>query len=130
MARSSKQCIEKLHLLANDETVDLWAWMRCTFNNTDRGVECGFYPVKDALTGLTRMVSLVIDVTERKQAEIALKQSEDRARFIVRLDDALRTIIDADEVSRTAAGVLAEQLRCDRALPLLAGAGNRLNVLG
>ena len=74
------------------------------------------YPVKDPLTGQTRMVSLVMDVTERKKAEIALKQSEDRAQFIVRLDDALRTIIDADEVSRTAARVLAEQLRCDRAL--------------
>ena len=74
------------------------------------------YPIKDPLTGQTRMVSFVMDVTERKKAEIALKQSEDRARFIVRLDDALRTIIDADEVSRTAARVLAEQLRCDRAL--------------
>ncbi len=73
------------------------------------------YPVKDPFTGQTRMVSLVLDVTERKKAEIELKQSEDRARFIVRLDDALRTIIDADEVSRTAARVLAEQLRCDRA---------------
>ena len=62
------------------------------------------------------MVSLVMDVTERKEAEIALKESEDRARFIVRLDDALRTIVDADEVSRTAARVLTEQLRCDRAL--------------
>jgi len=74
------------------------------------------YPVKDPLTGKTRIVSLVMDVTERKKAEIALKQSEDRAQFIVRLDDALRTIIDADEVSRTAARVLALQLRCDRAL--------------
>ena len=74
------------------------------------------YPIKDPLTGQTRMVSLVMDVTERKKAELELKQSEDRARFIVRLDDALRTIIDPDEVSRTAARVLAEQLRCDRAL--------------
>ena len=74
------------------------------------------HPIKDPLTGRTRMVSLVMDVTERKTAEIALKQSEDQARFIVRLDDALRTIIDPDEVSRTAARVLAEHLRCDRAL--------------
>ena len=61
------------------------------------------------------MISLVMDVTERKKAEIALQQSEDRARFILRLDDSLRTIIDADEVPRTAARVLAEQLRCERA---------------
>jgi PAS domain S-box-containing protein len=74
------------------------------------------YPIADPRTGKTRMVSLVLDVTERKEAEIALKQSEDRARFTVRLDDALRTIVDPDEVSRTAARVLVEQLRCDRAL--------------
>ena len=41
------------------------------------------YPVKDPLTGKTRMISLVMDVTERKKAEIALQQSEDRARFIL-----------------------------------------------
>jgi PAS domain S-box-containing protein len=46
------------------------------------------HPVKDPLTREMRMVSLVMDVTERKMAEIALKQSEDRATFIVRLDDA------------------------------------------
>jgi PAS domain S-box-containing protein len=74
------------------------------------------YPIKDPLTGQTRMVSLVMDVTERKTAEISLKQSEDRARFMVRLDDALRTIIDPDEVSRTAAHLLAEHLRCNRTL--------------
>ena len=74
------------------------------------------YPIADPRTGKTRMVSLVLDLTERKEAEIALKQSEDRARFTVRLDDALRTIVDPDEVSRTAARVLVEQLRCDRAL--------------
>jgi len=74
------------------------------------------HPIKDPLTLQTRMVSLIIDVTQRKEAEIALKQSEYRARFIVRLDDALRTITDADEVSRTATRVLAGQLECERAL--------------
>jgi signal transduction histidine kinase len=74
------------------------------------------HPIKDPLTRQTRMVSLIIDVTQRKEAEIALKQSEYRARFIVQLDDALRAITDAEEVSRTAARVLAEQLQCERAL--------------
>src|SRR5580692_4295973 len=46
LTRSSKQRIKKLHLLANDETVDLWAMDEVhfqTFNNMGRGVECGYH---------------------------------------------------------------------------------------
>jgi PAS domain S-box-containing protein len=63
-----------------------------------------------------RLVGLVTVVTARKEAEVALRQSDDRSRFVVRLDDALRLLDDPDEVARTAARLLAEHFRCERAL--------------
>jgi PAS domain S-box-containing protein len=72
--------------------------------------------VVDPTTGKSRMVGLTSDVTERKLAEAALQRSEARARFMVQLDDVLRTIIDPDEMSHTAARFLARRFNCDRAL--------------
>jgi PAS domain S-box-containing protein len=72
--------------------------------------------VVDPITGKTRMVGLSADVTERKRAEAALKRSEARARFIVLMDDALRSIIDPVEMGHTAARFLAHRFKCDRAL--------------
>jgi PAS domain S-box-containing protein len=53
---------------------------------------------------------------ERKQFELALRRSEERSRFFVELDDALRPISDAVELAHVAARVLAEHFECDRSL--------------
>ncbi len=71
---------------------------------------------RDAATGDIRLTGLVTDVTERKLAELALLQSEERARFIVRLDDALRPLVGQAEVPAAAAKTLAQYLGLDRVI--------------
>ncbi|HEY4556060.1 MAG TPA: PAS domain S-box protein, partial [Lysobacter sp.] len=48
-----------------------------------------------------------IDVTERRRAEA-------RDRFVVELDEAVRALTDADEITRTCARLLGEHLDADR----------------
>jgi PAS domain S-box-containing protein len=72
--------------------------------------------ITDPHTGQVHMVGLVMDVSERKQAEIALRRSEARSRFMIHLDDALRILTDPTEMSSTAARLLAEHFNCDRSL--------------
>jgi PAS domain S-box-containing protein len=74
------------------------------------------HSVTDSATGFSRMVGLVTDITERKNAEIMLRRNEERAQFIVKMDDALRGLNDPDEMSNAAARVLCEHIQCDRAL--------------
>jgi PAS domain S-box-containing protein len=72
--------------------------------------------IKDLQTGRTHMVGLVMDVSQRKEAEIALRRNEERAKFIVRLDDVLRNLTDPAEMSAAATRVLAQHFDCDRSL--------------
>ena len=56
------------------------------------------------------------DIAERKRAEAALRESEDRKAFLLKLSDALRTIEDASEIQATTARMVAEHLGADRAM--------------
>ena len=66
-------------------------------------------------SGSRRLVSVFYDITERKRAEMALKASEGRQAFLLKLSDALRPLADPEEITTTAARVLGEQLRVNRA---------------
>lgn len=65
----------------------------------------------------SRLVAVVLeDISEHKCAEAALRASEARQTYLVRLSDALRSISGAHEILRVATRVLGEQLDVDRVL--------------
>ncbi|HEY1189243.1 MAG TPA: chemotaxis protein CheB [Gemmata sp.] len=55
------------------------------------------------------------DVTERRGTEDALRQSEERQAFLLRLSDAIRPLADPAELTGAACRLLAERLDVDRA---------------
>jgi two-component sensor histidine kinase/PAS domain-containing protein len=82
-----------------------WRWVaitaRVSFDDEGR-------PLRMAGTGL--------DITERKRAEAASRESEARQAFLLKLSDALRPLADPLEIQSTAVTLLGEHLGVDRAL--------------
>jgi PAS domain S-box-containing protein len=65
--------------------------------------------------GSRRLASVFYDITDRKRAEIALRENERRQTFLLSLTDALRPITDPAVVQTTAMRLLAEHLDVMRA---------------
>ena len=61
-----------------------------------------------------RVAVLFTDITTRKRAEAALRESEERQAFLLKLSDALRAEPDADAVANRALKILFDHLRLDR----------------
>jgi len=61
-----------------------------------------------------RLVGLVQDIDERKRNEMALRESEERQIFLLKLVDALRQLADPGEIQAAACRALAEHLRVNR----------------
>ena len=64
---------------------------------------------------LLRVVGSNIVITERKRLEEVHRRSEQRLKFLVMLNDALRPLSDPSDVQETAARLLGEHLRVTRA---------------
>lgn len=54
------------------------------------------------------------DITERKRVEIALRESEERQAFLLKLSDALRLLNDPVEITAQATFILGEHMMADR----------------
>ena len=76
----------------------------------DRG-----FITRDPSGRAVRMTGAMQDVTARKEAEAALRESEERQAFLLTLSDTLRTEADARAVAMTSVSLLADHLRLDRA---------------
>ncbi len=66
------------------------------------------YPTRDGISVYFQ------DITERKQAEEALRESDARQKFLLSLSDAIRPLDDPIEIQEAAARVLGEHLGADR----------------
>lgn len=73
-------------------------------------------PITDELGHVTGCISVISDITERKRAEAALRESEERHAFLLRLSDALRVEADADAALATGCRLLGERLRATRVI--------------
>ncbi|MEQ9439543.1 MAG: PAS domain S-box protein [Cyclobacteriaceae bacterium] len=60
------------------------------------------------------MIGITLDITERKQAEEAMRFREERQRFLLRLSDALQILADPFQIQEAASRILAEHLGTDR----------------
>lgn len=78
----------------------------------DRWLEVHGFRVGDP--ALRRVAAIFQDVSGRKRAENALRESEERQAFLLRLGDTLRGEPDADAIAMRAAGMLAAVMGLDR----------------
>src|SRR5215469_9852793 len=79
---------------------DAWVTITCTPLRDDNDIVAGIF------------IS-AFETTQSHLAEIALRASEERQAFLLRLSDALRSLQNAEEIKSVAARILGEHLRVD-----------------
>ena len=74
-----------------------------------------YAPWRDETGAVAGVYAIMIDVTGRVRAEAALRASEARQAFLLRLSDALRPLADPIAIQETASRLLGAHLGVDRA---------------
>lgn len=69
---------------------------------------------RDARGGVIRSLNVAADITARRQAEVALREGEERQAFLLRLADALRALSDPLQIQQSAVVMLGEHLEANR----------------
>ncbi|MBE7220848.1 MAG: PAS domain-containing protein, partial [Caulobacteraceae bacterium] len=78
-----------------------------------------YSPVRDEAGAVAGLLNVAVDATGRiraERAEAALRDSEERQLFLLKLSDALRSLADAADIQQTAVTLMGERLGVDRAL--------------
>lgn len=78
-------------------------------------VDYSLVVLKDEMGQATGLGTVTHDLTERKRAELALRQGDERRAFLLKLSDAIRVHGDPLEVQTAALQVLGEHLGVNRA---------------
>ena len=76
-----------------------------------------YSPVRDEAGAITGLLNVTVDATPKvraDRAEHALRVSEERQTFLLKLSDALRPLIDPTEIKNVATSLLGEQLTVNR----------------
>lgn len=71
-------------------------------------------PVYDEKRQLLRLFGTVLDISDRKQAESALRESAQGEQAIARSIDRIRQSLDIDTIFKTTTSELRQTLKCDR----------------
>ncbi|MEG4502088.1 ATP-binding protein [Microcoleus sp. F6_B4] len=71
-------------------------------------------PVYDEKGNLLRLFGTVLDISDRKQAESALRESARGEQAIARSIDRIRQSLDIDTIFKTTTSELRQTLKCDR----------------
>ncbi|MBD0394349.1 MAG: GAF domain-containing protein, partial [Microcoleus sp. C1-bin4] len=71
-------------------------------------------PVYDQKGQLMRWFGTVLDISERKQAELALRESAQGEQAIARSIDRIRQSLDIDTIFQTTTSELRQTIKCDR----------------
>lgn len=83
-------------------------------DGSDVWVRLSSSPIMDKHGRFVGNLIVFTDITEQKQAEETLRESEARQAFLLKLSDALRKLSNSDEIQSTASRILGEQIHADR----------------
>jgi PAS domain S-box-containing protein len=100
--------------LLRGERIDHFETVRVTKDGRLLDISLTVSPLRDPGGRIFGASKVARDISERKQAERALRASEGRHRFLAELAAATQTLGDPDEVMAVSARMLAENLDVDR----------------
>ena len=85
--------------------------------------------LRDETGAVAGLLKTAIETTQRVLAERALRESQDRQAFLLKLSDALRPLGDPVQIQNEAARILGERLDADRTLYAQIDAGREVGVI-